>query len=264
QQSDGHPLTVIREDSDNASSESLHGGSPPPPFTPAPAPITQPISAQSVPMPGSFAPPAYVNTGDNATNPAVQATASTQNQNTGSLVDAPNRVRRSPNPFVTTTPARDSTIFGSATNQQVANISPFPLQLGDVNRGNTHTPLTPRITVPVMPGRSTLYHSPEASGQGNFGPSVTHHELWGDSTSPQGSESVAVQEVNTNRSHRTIEERGHPNLSDIQEDDEELEYVDDILEQDTPRRVEILDESANDGRPPAPILIPDIEDPRRG
>ncbi|PPQ82728.1 hypothetical protein CVT24_009919 [Panaeolus cyanescens] len=135
----------------SATSESLHGASPPPPFTPAPAPAgnvtTTANSSTSVQMPGSFAPPSYVNTvGASMTNPASAATASNLNPASQSLRHSVERSEppASPNPFLTTTVPRVDSRGG------IAPLSPFPAQLS-ANRQffhNTGT-ATPRITVPV-------------------------------------------------------------------------------------------------------------------
>ncbi|PPR06534.1 hypothetical protein CVT24_001384 [Panaeolus cyanescens] len=264
---------VIQEDSEGASDESLHGATPPPPFTPAATAPTLPGSASTVPMPGSFAPPAYNAANANQTNPAVQATASTIPQVSTVASDNLSGTRRSPNPFLSTTPmGTPQALRATHTLQNPATMVTFaPTQTQII-------PTTPRMTVPVFPANTTSYHSPGDSGMGNFGQSMTQTNLWEDNDSPPPGTPVtgsnderpgyganAMQQgrqgptptrlsfgsVNANQDRR--------DLSVIPESDE-LEYVD---EEEEPV-VEIgRADQQNESRLPPLHLAQDIEDPQR-
>ncbi|PPQ81608.1 hypothetical protein CVT24_006491 [Panaeolus cyanescens] len=263
---------VLQEDSDRASNESLHGITPPPPFTPAVTAPVLPHSASTVPMPGSFAPPAYNAANAAQTNPAVQATASTNPQQVTVSVEGNTSTRRSPNPFLTTTP------MGTPQGPRNGDALQFTANTVTLVPEITQpVPTTPRITVPVQPANSTTYHSPGDSGLGNFGQSVTQTNLWEDNDSP--TTNVMPRTANGQPRYRTPtmgnvtqtlipaqwnfgsvnEDQGRQNLSAIPES-EELEYVDD---DEGPEQEVSQNHQSRDNRLPPLVLRPDIEDPQR-
>ncbi|PPQ77247.1 hypothetical protein CVT24_009897 [Panaeolus cyanescens] len=258
----------------SATSESLHGASPPPPFTPAPASNATPNvnSTISVQMPGSFAPPSYVNTvGASLTNPASAATASTMNPVTQNPFDLQGRSQlpRSPNPFLASGISRPSSGMSNIPT------SPFPSQL-DANRRllQTTTFTTPRISVPVTIRRAeTIPEESSQSAQESLQVGDTGEE--DQSIASRGNESLGrvatpIRSINIDNGIRTttrsVPTNNTEDLSRREDSDEGLEYTDsgrghnERTESVTRRESE---QRASVHLVSAPVNAPLVQDPAR-